>query len=158
MESVVRVIFLDVDGVLNNSDFFSRISNADKQELYDPDSVETLNKIVDQSKARLVISSTWRLLHPYTTLRAIFRRNGIRGTILDYTPELTYVEESLVKRRERGHEIQQWLDDQEVKPDGFVILDDDSDMAHLLPSLVKTSFARGLQEEHIEPVLQILMK
>ena len=48
----------------------------------------------------------------------------------------------------RGLEIQKWLDD---NPQGenvvFVILDDDSDMEHLMDRLVQTDHEFGLTQE-----------
>ena len=51
-------------------------------------------------------------------------------------------------------EIQSWIDDHEVE--SFVILDDSSDMAHLMPKLVHTSMETGLTEDHVEQALSLL--
>jgi hypothetical protein len=154
----MKILFLDIDGVLNNAAFFERIPHKDAStmELFDPDSVKLLNKIVEKSGAVFVVSSTWRMLHPIPELRRIFDKNDVRGTILDYTPRL--LPKKLSMWLERGHEIQAWIDAQPEKPERFVILDDDSDMAHLSPYLVQTSWAKGLREEHVEPALKLLMK
>jgi HAD domain in Swiss Army Knife RNA repair proteins len=160
----VRVIFLDVDGVLNNGGYWQRVPQTERNhEDFDPDSVEALNLIVEKSKARFVISSTWRLHHTLREMRSIFRRNGVKGVILDFTPEeyevvVRRAYGSVDKPRQRGYEIATWLDEQEVKPEGFVIIDDDSDMAHLMEFLVKTDSMKGLQMEHVEPALKILMR
>ena len=42
------------------------------------------------------------------------------------------------------------------QPDVFVILDDDSDMAHLMPRLVRTSFDAGLTWEHANAAIAML--
>jgi hypothetical protein len=57
---------------------------------------------------------------------------------------------------ERGHEIADWLDRHpEVR--GFVILDDDGDMAHLKDSLVQTKLHDGgLTEELADRAIQRL--
>jgi hypothetical protein len=58
-------------------------------------------------------------------------------------------------RRCRGNEIQAWLDAVPVVKT-FAILDDDSDMGHLLPFLVRTSGQTGLQPEHVEQAIKLL--
>lgn len=59
----------------------------------------------------------------------------------------------------RGHEIQDWLRHRAERRDdveAFVIIDDDSDMDHLLPKLVKTTCATGLLDEHVEAAARLL--
>jgi hypothetical protein len=61
-------------------------------------------------------------------------------------------------RYERGYEIQDWLDwsgkyDQN-KVDKFVIIDDDSDMVHLTPQLVKTNARVGFTLDDAFKVLE----
>ena len=55
----------------------------------------------------------------------------------------------------RGDEIQDWLT---RHPDvtQFVILDDDADMAHLLPYLVQTRTREGLTDEQTDEVIKRL--
>lgn len=56
---------------------------------------------------------------------------------------------------ERGLEIQAWLDRDGYKG-VFVIVDDDSDMAHLMPHLVKTDNNVGLTEERAGEIIKRL--
>ncbi len=53
----MRVVVLDIDGVLNNPDCFDM-----GRALVDPACVGRLNVIVQRTKAVLVITSTWRTL------------------------------------------------------------------------------------------------
>jgi hypothetical protein len=55
----------------------------------------------------------------------------------------------------RGLEIQDWLDNHPGVTD-FVILDDSSDMAHLMPKLIQTDDATGLTQAHVAPALRLL--
>ncbi len=63
----MRVIFLDIDGVLNSH----RTAAAYREPLMrklDPVSVKLLHRIVSKADAKLVISSTWRLDPDWLTL------------------------------------------------------------------------------------------
>ena len=61
----MKVIFLDFDGVLNSSGYSASLFEAGKptkdeygQELFDPETVNLLNRIVDETEAKIVISSS----------------------------------------------------------------------------------------------------
>lgn len=65
---------------------------------------------------------------------------------------------SILRKCNRGDEIRSWL---EKHPEvvSFVILDDDSDMCEFTETnLVKTSYARGLREEHVIKAIEMLNK
>jgi hypothetical protein len=100
----------------------------------DPECVENLNYIVENADAKVVISSTWRLSHTPDEMRNLLEKKGFRGEVLGFTP--------CEWGEERGIEIQKWLDAHPTVTQ-FVILDDDSDMAHLKHRLVLTSCYRG---------------
>ena len=51
-----KVIFLDVDGVLNSDEFLKRHT----QEIISIDYVKILKEIVDRTNAALVLSSSWK--------------------------------------------------------------------------------------------------
>lgn len=155
-ESTFRVIFLDIDGVLNHRGWFlSRSHAADGDDItdIDPEAVARVQRIVDATDARIVISSTWRLLHERDEIRAFLRDRGLTGKIIDSTPSLP--------RLDRGDEIQLWLDSASVyprRPNGIVILDDDADMGPLLPWLVRTTFERGLTDYHAAKAIEMLVE
>ncbi len=153
---MIKVLFLDFDGVLNHRAHFASLPPGRKavEVEYDDNSfdracVSRLSTIVERTGCKIVISSTWRLLHSPGKNQRILRRHGFtrERCIVGVTPDL--------HGRQRGHEIQSWLDEH---PDveAFAIVDDNSDMAHLLPHLVQTSFDTGLQDEHVERVVQML--
>lgn len=149
----MRVVFLDIDGVLNSRRWMALrgrkevgASTAAAHSL-DPSAVGLLNELVVRAHADVVISSTWRhggLFHVTASLVA----RGFIGHVAGMTPETG---EHL---RTRGDEIRAWLDDwsvgHEAPLESFVILDDDDDMGALARHLVQTSFAEGLQREHVE--------
>ena len=61
----MKVVFLDVDGVLNTSETFERVyglfKNTGKKELeIDLFRLEYLKQIIDETDAKIVLSSAWR--------------------------------------------------------------------------------------------------
>lgn len=151
----MKIIFLDIDGVLNNQDITNfhkgKVGDEaydvfDRDDLFDPKCVNNLNSIIEATGAKIVISSSWRVLFDINELRDILANQKVNGEIIDHTNRFGC---------ERGHEIQEWLD---RHPDvsSFVMLDDGTDMAHLIDRLVNTDFEKGLEEKHIEEAIKML--
>lgn len=156
-----KYIFLDIDGVLNSNFFFIERSQSDRwKEAYekypqeiahgvcsiDEKAVTRLNKIIKETGAKIVVSSTWRH-DPY--LQEIFNVVGIETPILDVTPSL--------KSRVRGEEIQAWLD-KISEPYKYVILDDDTDMLpKQFPYFIQTDCLKwGLDDNDVELAIKLL--
>lgn len=59
----MKVIFLDIDGVLNNNDYYERRSKGLINNKHDIDEllISRVNDIVEATNAVIVVSSTWRL-------------------------------------------------------------------------------------------------
>ena len=154
----MKLIFLDIDGVLNSHDFLYRWQEKTARDrvefkgnehlMLDPVAVGRVNRILTVSGAKVVISSSWRHGWPIERLKEILKTVGFIGEIIDCTPRYG---------KDRGHEIDEWLQNHNEGHDPFVILDDDSDMAHMAKHLVKTSFAHGLLDEHVEESIRRLM-
>lgn len=145
------LIFLDFDGVLNSHAWIDRrpkgVSKCDLGiNQFDPAAVGLLNQLIVRTGADIVISSTWRMdgLH---SCKSLLDQRGFIGKVVAATPVL---------QRERGHEIQWWLDHAQIKPEHIVILDDDGDMVHLAPWLVQTQFEHGLQQQHVDRACELL--
>lgn len=98
-----RVIFLDVDGVLNSRNSMMKRFEAEekagshsradlsefewKNQQIDQDAVKTLNIITDLTGAELVISSTWRrMFDTNADMRGFFKQVGIKAPIVGKTP------------------------------------------------------------------------
>ena len=159
----MKVIFLDVDGVLN-----SEVSREHDMEKFDnwmerevsEIHVNNLKKIVEATGAKIVLSSSWRFDHPKATgrelivdplMRVLDRKLKAVGLdIIDVTPDL--------HGKIRGLEIQDWLN-KHSDVEGFVILDDDTDMTEEQKScFVNTTFKNGLTEELANKAIEILNK
>ena len=123
----MRVIFLDIDGVLN-----SHRSAVAMQTFHtlDPIAVKMLFRVVTLAEAKIVISSTWRQDKQWlTTIWGALRQAGYPWVHTGFLPlgECPIIDRTEVLRGDRGHEIQTWLD-ANPEYDDYIILDDDSDM------------------------------
>ena len=130
------ILFLDVDGVLNRPGTTERSPHGTYG--VEPDKAAMVRRILDQSGAKIVVCSTWRA---YPDLMGYLWRK------LDLHPRNRHYRVTTPPGGPtRGDEIQRWLD-QYTGVTRFVILDDDSDMGHLLPYLVQTDPREGLTDE-----------
>lgn len=156
---MTRLAFLDFDGVLNSERFF--VTRPPGTVALDPVAIDLLNGLVARSHARIVISSTWRIGQTLGALRALLGRVGFKGRVVGKTPDYCghYQAGAWVNPRRRGEEIQAFLDGWTGKPvEAFVILDDESEeeIAPLSHRLVRTSWAEGLTQDHIERSIAML--
>lgn len=120
-----KVIFLDIDGVLNvYCESYDKYGCTFHTHLED-----NLHDLIEATGAEIVISSTWR----YSGLRVMqdmWRDRGLAGNIIDITP--------ILDDGTRGDEIDCWLRENQV--DNYVIIDDDDDMLpEQMDHFVKTS-------------------
>lgn len=160
----MKVIFLDVDGVLNSTeDMMAYLERTGKKSagLYEEvelRALKLLKEIVDKTGAEIVVSSSWR--YGWTNkhlelggelLTKLKDRLGDVGLrIIGTTP--------ILHCTDRGDEIRDWLE-RHPEVESFVILDDDSDMCEFTETnLVKTTNSRGLREEHVIKAIEILNK
>lgn len=156
----MRVIFLDIDGVLVNRASFrlprvpwkgKTVSAARAH----PDCVAALNRLTETTSAVFVLSSVWRMFG-ITFMRSWLKACGVKGKLIGMTPTIRETSGLITVQAERGIEIQAWLDAHEEQIKSFVILDDDADMAHLLPRLVHTQFEPGLTEQDATRAISFL--
>jgi hypothetical protein len=127
---MLRVVFLDIDGVL------APIRRWDRYGDLDSACVRVLNEIVARGGADVVVSSSWRYGKTIAELQAMLDAEGFAGRVLDKTPTGT-------PGADRGEEIASWLAAHAVE--GYVIIDDHADMGELRSRLVQTHPAHGLQ-------------
>jgi HAD domain in Swiss Army Knife RNA repair proteins len=128
----MKVIFLDIDGVLNSCKTVERWRGLVG---IDASLARRFAGLQQSTGAITVLSSTWRLSR---TWKSTMRKNGVVG-IIDRTPDLP--------GRSRGEEIAAWLA-AHPEVEVYAILDDDSDMLPHQPHF-KTSFSRGGLTEKI---------
>lgn len=148
-----KYVFLDIDEVLNGKGWYERRGpypeGCSNEEHYrfqiDPVALELVNYLCEQTDAKVVISSTWRR-NMNRVLWGFDNRH--RFVICGATP----CHDDGV----RGHEIQVWMDKFGIKPEQIVILDDGSDMEHLLPRLVQINQNTGITIKDVEEAIKLL--
>lgn len=152
------MLFLDFDGVLVHESYAGDAPEEAalwSESHFDPAVIARVNALCARAGASVVISSSWRQNHSLDELRGMLERRGLRASVLGVTPSMHRSPDG--RRLERGDEIQAWLDAHpEVR--GFAIADDDEDMAHLRPFLVRTSMERGLSDEHCEALFAVFAR
>ena len=156
----IKVIFLDWDGVTNRiSDKPSRSTQPRVDEdgnlvHAEPELVGRLNRIVEETGCRLVLSSSWR--HD-PMWRANMRAQGITHEFLDLTPLRTHDVCTPFRTKDspcRGDNVREWL---EAHPEvgDYAILDDTSDFlpeqaSHLYRCRSDEGLTEGIALEIIE--------
>lgn len=165
----MKVIFLDIDGVLNYTQWYvsdRNPGNLNGQEGdIDPMCVERVLRICKETGAKVVISSDWRISWEGTLMR--FERMGLtRDIVIDKTPELIWTRMSMYDYMlseedegyefSRGREIDLWL---EAHPEctNFVIIDDRMDFTdEQEPHFVKVNPMCGLTDDNADIAIMIL--
>lgn len=149
-----KIIFLDIDGVLNVI-----YQGRDKYgSLFHPHFEDNLAHIINETEADIVISSTWRY-SGLKVMQSMWRDRGLPGNVIDVTPT--------IHDGVRGDEIDLWLRENQV--DSYVIIDDDADMLpEQMNNFVQTSgnahhsdyvdIGYGLTKECSEKAIEILNK
>lgn len=151
----MKVIFLDVDGVLNSNDYIEYTSKNNVKgilEEIDPQKIDMLKQVLNITGAKIVVSSSWRNIRKFEKLRELFFLYGIR---LDKKTPLI--------GNNRGLEIKQYLKEH-ANIEQYIILDDevfDSFDEELTNNLIltkedqnDTSYGEGLQFKHINQIIE----
>lgn len=149
----MKVIFLDLDGVLNSAKYL--LDHEYYGVAIDPTRMCLLKQIIDATDAKIVLSTSWRehwekdvakCDSTGALINSIFSKHGLQ--IWDKTPQL---------RTRRETEIRNWLDKHpDVK--NFVVLDDRLLSADYLNGhVIKTSnYFDGLDETDVQKAIDIL--
>ena len=136
----MKIIFLDIDGVLNSeTDFLpeaikydpvhSKLQKGEKWKIISAGKLALLNRIVRETDAKIVLSSTWRFACDAKKLTKIFQRYGNiwehpSDIIIGKTPDWRRPGENWQAYRDR--EIYQYIEENNVTE--YIILDDNSEI------------------------------
>lgn len=134
-----KYIFLDVDGVLNGN------HSILKYELF-PNYLNNLKILVDETKAKIVLSSSWKNFFYKENDKLVANIPNKRGDLL--LEELSKLNLKIFDTTKigyststRGEEIQEWLDNYSSENYKYIILDDDNDMLdEQLNNFIQTKF------------------
>lgn len=159
----MRVIFLDIDGVVNTlmisrepigkglgrikrGEFYFDLCSPSDGRVSNTQAVLWLEKICRDNDCKLVLSSTWRNGHYTEAINALYNSGLSR--------DIKFIGKTPYLGTERGEEIAAFL---RGHPEitSFVILDDDSDMGDLIEHLVKTDVYTGI---NMTTVMQVAKK
>jgi hypothetical protein len=148
-ETPTKVLFLDIDGVLNSARScyarggFPHDFSEDGFKKFDHIAIDLIQRLCEKTGAKIVLSSTWRILH--TVLECA---DGLSLPIFDRTKMLN---------GPRGKEIKEWLD-RHPEVTKYAIVDDDSDMLpEQKPFFVQTSFNDGLSMGNFTALKNLLL-
>lgn len=137
----MKIIFLDIDGVLN----VMRQERDSFGALFHENFVDNLSTIINETGAKIVISSSWRT-DGLDTMKNMWIHRQLPGEVIDVTCDCVQIVDNGVcefyDMVERGHEIQEWLDRNIVE--SYVIIDDVNDM---LQSQQK-NFVKTINKNH----------
>ena len=159
----MKVIFLDIDGVLNSvTDFlearhYGHIHN-EGIEIISPGKLYLVEHIIGKTDAKIVISSSWREMY---SLKELYDMFYIRGFTLPRTSIVgkTEICESDVDHySRRSIEISKWLDVHD-HVESYVILDDEDRFeSRHKNNLVTTNMFDGLNMSLADDAVLILGK
>lgn len=166
----MNIIFLDIDGVLNNFHTLKRnISNYEETGNWeiniDENKIELLSKIVEVNNAKIVLSSSWKInwdedniSKDLLSLFKLFKKYNIE--CIGRTPNI----KNGINTMWKDYDILAYLCSHPEVEHFCIIDDEDYDISILNSYLVKTEdytqdeFKEGLLEEHREEIKRILTK
>lgn len=152
----MKVIFLDVDGVLNSGEGLKQHINKNgfngilEYSKIEDKPLKLLQEIIEKTSAKIVMSSSWK------NSKRLYEKSERR--LRDCGMEIYDITPSIGIENRKGYEIKRWLDDNEVE--NFVILDDEADMYLYADSkqFIRTTYKHGLTEELKNRAIEVLNK
>lgn len=162
----MKIIFLDIDGVLNSDKLIHDRDEAHRsfghhgmcecyrlEHMIDREAVRRLNVLIAWTGAKIVISSSWRKLLDPPELARVLAGHGLVGEIIGETPDgpndPSFAYLGPHDRISRGHEIDHWLK-AHPEVERYVILDDCSDMEMHTYRLVHTDPLVGFVDRDLD--------
>lgn len=176
-ETQTPVLFLDIDGVLNNDEHMQMLTDTKALSGYAhatpnwfglqvaPELRSRLQKVIDAVPDILVVvSSSWRFALSKDDLSAVLQ-TPVHDTTVKYLPGLKFSESA-----PRGAEIQAWLDDNAASgPFIYAVVDDlaeaadgyDTTKHREVPGLhsrvfVRTDGTKGITAANVDDIIQKL--
>lgn len=116
------IVFLDIDGVLNNKDTEEKIKDHVG---FDKKNIQALNKYLKTlDNYQIILSTSWRLSYSMSQIYKWMKDSGYDGKEFSgKTPK----KGGYLHRKE---EIQAWLDENEGKYSDFIVLDNINMKSH----------------------------
>ena len=165
----MKIIFLDIDGVLNaDEDFGGRskpnplvhgICGISKTR------IKRLKRIVDATNAKIVLVSSWKYdyrdyMRGNDNVWGKYLRNKLRKVGVEIFDDTYRLDNAC--GQDRGYEIVTWISESKEPVESWIVLDDevfrDYKMQGIIPHLIKTSEKTGLTEELTNEAIKLLNK
>lgn len=146
-----KVLFLDIDGVLNSKFYYKYIYKPEEGgSRFDPYCVILVKKLVEEFSLKVVISSTWR--------------DGAMNRLMKELEENDFLEHlhedwltPVVRPASRGKEIKLWLDNHS-DVNNYLIIDDNHNLLNnQLSKFVQTSAFLGMVQKSYYEARNLLL-
>lgn len=148
-----KYIFLDFDGVLNTEQYQAQLAIAGKVQkdkygpLFDPEVIARLKRLADETKAEIVIISSWRFIHDADTLYEMWEERCLPDEIFRIMPR-----EVADDNRRLG--VDSFAFGKYIP---YVILDDeDSYSDGQKPYLIRVNPITGISDADVDKAIAIL--
>jgi HAD domain in Swiss Army Knife RNA repair proteins len=147
----LKIIFLDIDGVLNSKEYYKKVNmKIDNWDRFDPETVKLINALVQEFNARIVITSSWRFGAKDLLFKELKKSQLLKHLYKNWETPMIYL-------GTRGEEIKQWMA-KHPEVNGYVILDDRDDiLPEQLAHFIKTDIETGFKQVHYEKARSILL-
>lgn len=150
------IIFLDFDGVVetiywekaDDGSWSFNVHKAGRNELNNKQAIGWFNELYSKVPYDIVVSSSWRIGMTVEELQNLITNSG-------FNPEIKVIGMTPRLYLQRGEEIQAWIDENNFTGK-YIIIDDDSDMCHLLPVLVRCDCQLGFTIYDYQKALKLL--
>ena len=169
-----RLLFLDIDGVVNTHMIYSKPIEGrrmvEKDGFYfdlcwpqdgrvsNEYAIRWLNKLCLEYNLKIVITSTWLIGHKIAEIEKALRNSGLDDKVCVYGGATTNY------FKNRGVQIEAWMNEYEYNPDKnvWIILDDDTDMVSFkrdfTPYLIKCDTYTGFGMKEYSKACELLDK
>ena len=164
-----KIIFLDIDGVLNTKWWYTQMDRNTPRDKYgyafDPKAVANLGKVVEETGAGIVISSSWKCMG-LSQMEDMWDERNLPGNVVGITPNSVSDEllvdtdiDSMELFHIRGEEIKEWLTKHGKHVSHYVIIDDmDNMLLEQQSHFVQTNPEVGITVDDANKAIVILNK
>lgn len=155
----MKLIFLDIDGVLNSPEHMRVLAVQGREDFFDminDDMAARLKKACDETGAQIVVSSSWRhikfviqKLRNRFNLPARWKTGCYEGTVSDGKTVYSC----------RGVEILKFLEEFHHEVEKYVVIDDESyDIRDFIPEsqFIHIADHNGIRDEHVKMIVEAL--
>lgn len=142
----MKVIFLDIDGVLTSNLLNKKINRSKSSYPFAKECVKVLNEILRSDNSKIVLTSSWRTVFSVEKQCEIFVENGVIQMPYSQTEDLGY--------ENRSVEIRKYLT-KNKNISNFLILDD-MEIFGFDKNFIRVDYNTGLTNKYVKKAIKIL--